>query len=53
MIVGSAVNGSINAVPTSGFKIISDLLIGCHASIDEPSNGKPASNIDSSTALST
>lgn len=51
MIVESAVNGSKNAVATSGFKSISDLWIGCHASIDEPSKGIPLSNVDALTAL--
>ena len=41
MIVVSAVNGSKNAVSTSGISIISDLCMGCHASIELPSNGIP------------
>ncbi len=51
MMVGSAVKGSKNAVGTSAFKSISDLLIGCHLSIEEPSKGKPFVKFPSFTAL--
>ena len=50
MIVESAVNGSRNAVSISGFSSISDFSIGCQFSIEEPSNGRPASIISAVTA---